>query len=60
MGEQFLPKMDFPFKSYDKKLIFLERMGSFFLCWAQRKKTFLSQSMQSTFVKLFAHVLLVV
>jgi hypothetical protein len=28
--KQFLPKMDFPFKSYDKKLVFLRRMGSFF------------------------------
>jgi hypothetical protein len=23
MGKQILPKMDFPFKSYDKKLVFL-------------------------------------
>jgi hypothetical protein len=52
--------MDFPFKSYDKKLVFLRRMGNFFPCRAQGKKTVLSQSMQSAFAKLFAHVLLVV
>jgi hypothetical protein len=60
MEKQFLPKMDFPFKNYDKKLVFLRRMGKFFLCWAQGKKAFFSQSMQSTFAKLFAHVPLVV
>jgi hypothetical protein len=59
-GKTILPKTDFLFKSYDKKLVFLQRMGSFFPCWAQGKKTFLSQSVQSTFAKCFAHVLLVV
>jgi hypothetical protein len=59
-GNFFLSKTDFPFKSYDKKLVFLRRMGSFFSCRAQGKKTFLSQYVQSTFAKLFAHVLLVV
>jgi hypothetical protein len=53
-------KTDFPFKSYDKKLVFLQRMGSFLLCWAQGKKTFFSQSVRSTFGKRFTHVLLVV
>jgi hypothetical protein len=28
--KKFLPKKDFTFKSYDKKLVFLRRMGSFF------------------------------
>jgi hypothetical protein len=42
MEKQFLPKTDFPFKSYDKKLVFLQRMGNFFPCWAQGKKAFLS------------------
>jgi hypothetical protein len=28
MGKQFLPKRDFPFKSYNQKLIFLQRMGN--------------------------------
>jgi hypothetical protein len=40
MGKQIYPKMDFPFKSYDKKLVFLQRMGSFFPCRAQGKKKF--------------------
>jgi hypothetical protein len=40
MRKQFLLKTDFPFKSYDKKLVFLQRMGSFFPCWAKGKKTF--------------------
>jgi hypothetical protein len=44
MEKQFLPKMDFPFTSYDKKLVFLWRIGNFFPWWAQRKKAFLSQS----------------
>jgi hypothetical protein len=52
-GNFFLPKTNFPFKSYDKKPVFLQRMGSFFPCWAQGKKTFLSQSMQSTFLETF-------
>jgi hypothetical protein len=30
MKKQFLPKTDFPFKSYDKKIVFLWRMDSFF------------------------------
>jgi hypothetical protein len=60
MGKQFLPKTDFPFKSYDKKLVFLRRMGGFFPYRAQGKKTFIVQSVRSTFAKLFAHVLLVV
>jgi hypothetical protein len=55
MGKQILSKTDFPFKRYDKKLVFLQRMGSFFPWRAQGKKTFLSQSMWSTFAKLFAH-----
>jgi hypothetical protein len=59
-GKQFLPKMYFPFKSYDKKLVFLQRMDSFFSCWAQGKKTSIFQSMRLTFAKLFAHVHLVV
>jgi hypothetical protein len=59
-GKQFLPKTDFPFKRYDKKLVFLQRMGSFFPYRAQGKKTFLSQSVRSTSVKLFAHIFLVV
>jgi hypothetical protein len=46
-GKQILPKMDFPFKSYDKKLVFLQRMGSFFPCRAQGKKYFLFQCVQS-------------
>jgi hypothetical protein len=28
MGKQILPKTDFSFKTYDKKLVFLRRMGS--------------------------------
>jgi hypothetical protein len=40
MGKQFLPKMDFPFKSYDKKLAFLQSMDNFFPWWAQGKKKF--------------------
>jgi hypothetical protein len=60
MGKQFLLKTDFPFKSYDKKLVFLQRMGSFFPYWAQGKKPFLSQSLQSTFAKKIANILLVV
>jgi hypothetical protein len=60
MEKKNLLETDFPFKSYDKKLVFLQRMGSFFLCRAQEKKTFLSQSMRATIAKLFAHVLLVV
>jgi hypothetical protein len=40
MGKQILPKTDFPFKIYDKKLVFLQRMGSFFPCRAQGKKLF--------------------
>jgi hypothetical protein len=60
MEKQFLFKTDFPFKSYDKKLFFLQRIGSFFLYQTQGKKTFLFQSLLSTFAKLFAHVLLVV
>jgi hypothetical protein len=55
MGKQFLPKTDLPFKRYDKKLVFLQRMGSFFTYRAQGKKTFLSQSVWSTFAKVFAH-----
>jgi hypothetical protein len=31
-GKQFLSKMNFLFKSYDKKLVLLQRMGSFFPC----------------------------
>jgi hypothetical protein len=38
MGKQFLPKMDFSLKGYDKKLVFLQRMGSFFPCPTQGKK----------------------
>jgi hypothetical protein len=38
MGKQILPKTDFPFKSYDKKLVFLRRMGSFFSYQAQGEK----------------------
>jgi hypothetical protein len=57
MGKQILPKIDFPFKSYDKKLVFLRRMGSFSPCQTQGKKTFLSQSVRSTFAKPFVHVL---
>jgi hypothetical protein len=53
MGKQFLPKKDFPFKSYDKKLVFLQRMGNFFPYRAQGKKAFFSQSMWSTFAKTF-------
>jgi hypothetical protein len=53
MGKQILPKTDFPFKSYDKKLVFLCIMGSFFCCWAQEKKKILSQSMQSIFCETF-------
>jgi hypothetical protein len=36
----FLPKTDFPFKSYDKKLDFLQRMGNFYPCQTQGKKRF--------------------
>jgi hypothetical protein len=36
--KQFLPKIGFPFKSYDKKLVFLQRIGNFFPCWTQGKK----------------------
>jgi photosystem II stability/assembly factor-like uncharacterized protein len=60
MRKQFLTKIDFPFKSYDNKLVFLRRMGSFFFNRAKGKFYFLSHSRQSTFAKLFAHVLLVV
>jgi hypothetical protein len=42
MEKQILPKTDFPFKSYDKKLVFLQRMGSFFSYRAQGKKNFFS------------------
>jgi hypothetical protein len=42
MGKQFLPKTDFPFKSYDKKLVFLQRMDSFFPYWVQGEKLFFS------------------
>jgi hypothetical protein len=56
MGKQLLSKTNFPEKNYDKKLVFLQRMGSFFPYRAQEKRTFLSQSVQSTFAKLFAHV----
>jgi hypothetical protein len=59
-GKQILPKTDIPFKSYDKKLVFLRRMGICFPCWVQGKKTFHFQSVRSTFAKLFAHVLLIV
>jgi hypothetical protein len=38
MGKQILPKTDFPLKSYDKKLVFLRRMGNFFPYWTQGKK----------------------
>jgi hypothetical protein len=44
--------MDFPFKSYNKKIVFLQRMGSFFIYWAQGE-FFFSQFVLST----FAHVL---
>jgi hypothetical protein len=59
-GKAIFTQNYFPFKSYDKELVFLQRIGIFFFCHAQGKKTFLSQSMQSTFAKLFAHGLLVV
>jgi hypothetical protein len=35
MEKQFLPKTDFPFKSYDKKLVFMQRMDSVCSCLAQ-------------------------
>jgi hypothetical protein len=47
-------------QKYDNKLVFLQRMGSFFPCWSEGKKTFLSQSVKSTFAKKFVHVLLVI
>jgi hypothetical protein len=37
MEKQLLPKTDFPLKNYDKKLDFLQRMGSIFPCRAQGK-----------------------
>jgi hypothetical protein len=40
MGNFSLPKTYFPFKNYDKKLVFLQRIGSFFSCHAQGKKLF--------------------
>jgi hypothetical protein len=40
MEKQFLPKTDFPFKSYDKKLVFSRRMGSFFPIGHKGKKSF--------------------
>jgi hypothetical protein len=52
-GKQFLPKTDFPFTSYDKKLVFLQRMSNFFLD-GHTGKTFLFQSVWSTLAKLFA------
>ena len=59
-GNFFYPKQAFLSKVTTRNLFFLRRMGSFFSCQAQGKKAFLSQSVQSTFVKLFVHVLLVV
>jgi hypothetical protein len=38
MEKQILPKTNFPFKSYDKKLVFLQRRGSFFPCRAYKEK----------------------
>jgi hypothetical protein len=40
-GKTNLSKMDFPFKSFDKKLVFLQRMSNFFPCRAQGKKKFI-------------------
>jgi hypothetical protein len=40
IGKQCLLKMDFPFKSYDKKFIYLQRMDSFFPYWVQWKNLF--------------------
>jgi hypothetical protein len=60
MEKQCLPKIDFPFKSTDNKLFFDEEWTASFPAMHKEKKTFLSQSMQSPFVKLFAHVLLIV
>jgi hypothetical protein len=60
MGKQDLPKTDVPFKSYDKKLVFCKEWVASFLAGYKGKKTFLSQSVLSTFAKLFAHVLLAV
>jgi hypothetical protein len=40
MGEQILSKTDFPFRSYDKKLVFLRRMGNFFPLLGTREKNF--------------------
>jgi hypothetical protein len=60
MGIQFLSKTNFPFKIYDKKLVFCEEWAASFLAMHKGKKPFLFQSVRSSFAKLFAHVLLVV
>ena len=60
MNKLFLPKIDFLFKSIDNKLFFDEEWVASFPTMHKEKKTFLSQSMQSPFVKLFEHVLLIV
>jgi hypothetical protein len=39
-GKQFLPKTDFPFKSYDKKLVFCEEWAASFLVGHKGKKLF--------------------
>jgi hypothetical protein len=37
-----LSKSDFPFKSYDKKLVFLQRMGNIFPTKHKKKNLFFS------------------
>jgi hypothetical protein len=60
MGNFFIPKIDFPFKSYDKKLVFLQKNGQLLLLLGTKEKNFYFPIRESTFAKLFAHVLLVV
>jgi hypothetical protein len=38
MGKQFLPKMNFPFKSYDKKLVFFAKNGQLLSLPGTRKR----------------------
>jgi hypothetical protein len=49
MGKQFLSKIDFPFKSYDKKLVFFAKNVQLLSLLGIGKKTFLFQSMWSIF-----------
>ena len=53
LGKLILFQTRLSTQSYDKKLVSLQRMANFFPYKAQGKKTFLFQSIQSTFAKPF-------